>query len=237
MSRGWRSTGTPSRSSSATVPCRRCRGRRRRGPGAADRGEPGRASVGGDDQAGIVRRSAHRPDRSSAGDDDGSHCEATPFAGMIRIRFEGLPVLRTLSACALPCRFGSSSLARRLSSVERMSQTDAAPPAPEPRPRDRGRRRSRVTIRPQRFPTETRTAADAARHRLCGRPDREVARLRRRRRPVVVLVSGSDRLDAQRLAGRSPLTRYAAQLQTRLGRRPATRSAACRRSATRIACR
>lgn len=31
----------------------------------------------------------------------------TPYAGMIRVRFEGLPVLALSARCALPCRTGS----------------------------------------------------------------------------------------------------------------------------------
>jgi Cys-tRNA(Pro) deacylase len=58
-----------------------------------------------------------------------------------------------------------------------------------------------VTIRPQRFPAETRTAADAARAIGC-----EVAQIVKSlvfvadAAPVLVLVSGSNRLDPHRLA-------------------------------------
>ncbi len=111
-------------------------------------------------------------------------------------------MVRTLSARALPCRFGPASLARPLSSVERMSQTDAA--AGGHPNLDRviaAAAAAGVTIRPQRFPTETRTAVDAARAIGC-----EVAQIVKSLvfvadgAPVVVLVSGGNRLDPRRLA-------------------------------------
>ena len=102
---------TPHAAESASSPGRSSRGRRPAGRAHADLVEPGRAGVGGDDQVGIGKVGRrHRPDRRSppATHDALARAGVTPFAGMIQIRFEGLRCFRTLSACALPCRFGLS---------------------------------------------------------------------------------------------------------------------------------